>query len=73
MFFHEIFVARDINNPKAKLLAVRLFETEFGEAEINRNASGFFVRQSVRIGSGKRFNKSTLPVIDVSGGREHKI
>jgi hypothetical protein len=49
------------------------FENQLCEAEINRDLSRFFFRQTIRINPGERFDQGTLAVIDVTGGRKEEM
>lgn len=44
-----------------------------GETKINGHAARFFLRQPIRIDTGKRLNQRTLAVIYVAGGGENDV
>src|SRR5438067_12463617 len=69
----EIFVSWNIDNPDVNLFALRSGEIEFGKSEIDRNATSFFFRQTIRIGSSQRFDERALAMVDMAGGGENEI
>jgi hypothetical protein len=43
------------------------------KAEVNRDLSRFFFRQTIGISSGECFDERALAVIDVTGGRKNQM
>ncbi|KXF75594.1 hypothetical protein ATN84_16500 [Paramesorhizobium deserti] len=62
----EFLVSRHIDETDDARIARR----HIGEAEINRDAAGFFLLQPVRIDAGQRPDQGGLAVIDMPGGTD---
>ena len=66
-------MTRNIHDSDANLFLVQSGETQFSEAEIDRDTARLFFGQAIGVSSSQRFDEGALAVIDVSSGRENEV
>src|SRR5258706_13606721 len=73
--FHEVFVAGHVNDSKLKreTSGRGCGQFQVRKAEVDGDSSRFFLRKSVGIDSGERFNQRTLAMIHVPGGSNYEM
>ena len=64
----KALVARHIDDAQPKLP-----EVERGEANINRDAAGFLLRQAVAVDARQGFHQRGFAVVDVPGGAQNQV
>ena len=68
--FDEVLVARHVNDPGADF---RFRKFKMRESEIDRDATGPFLRQTVRVGASEGFHQRALAVVDVPGSGDDEM
>jgi hypothetical protein len=64
-------MAGDIHKAEPNRLAVTRYRLKGSKSKIDADAAPFLLRQTVSVNAGQPSDKSSLPVIDMSGGPDY--
>ena len=69
----KIGVSRDVDHAELEGVVAFAGKGKVGKAELNSNASFFFLRQTIWIGAGEGLDQGRLAVVDMAGGADDEM